>query len=320
MMKQLILIFLFFSLSTFSQNFKKVDAVVINYPRFSKVEDLANQIEKDFSSDADKSRAAFFWLAKNIRYNLREFYNPTKRNYSFSYKSEEEKTEKIKSHIDNIVSETFRNQTGVCEEYAQSFKKICDLLKIEAEVIKGNARTSSDEIGKISNTSNHAWNAVKIDKKWIILDATWAAGYENNGKWIRSFNDYFYDIPVNKIFKTHYPEDTIWNIRFGRMSVQEFYNQPIYSNTFLTLNTDLISPTSGIINLKASEDIVLKFKNLDKNLLVFYTLKGMKNPLKPIITSEKNTTTLTIKNPKINTDLVLFINKEDALHFRISMQ
>jgi transglutaminase/protease-like cytokinesis protein 3 len=320
MMKQLILIILFFSISTFSQNFEKVDAVVINYPRFSNVEDLANQIEKDFYSDADKSRAAFFWLAKNIRYNLREFYNPRKRNYSFSYKSEEEKIEKIQAHKDDLVAETFRNQTGVCEEYAQSFKKICDVLNIEAEVLKGNARTSIDEIGKIPATTNHAWNAVKIDEKWIILDATWAAGYETNGKWIRAFNDYFYDIPNDKIFKTHYPEDTIWNIRFGRMSPHEFYNQPIYSNSFLTLKAELISPKTGIINLQSSEDIVLKFNNLDKNLLVFYTLKGVKNPLKPIITSEKNITTLTIKNPKIETDLVLFINKEDALHFRISMR
>lgn len=317
-MKQLVLIILFFSLSSFSQNFEKVDAIVINYPRFSNVEDLANQIEKDFSSDADKSRAAFFWLAKNIRYNLREFYNPRKRKYTFSYKSEEEKTEKIQAHKDDLVAETFRNQTGVCEEYAQSFKKICDVLNIEAEVLKGNVRTSIDEIGKIPATTNHAWNAVKIDEKWIILDATWAAGYENNGKWIHNFNDYFYDIPLNKICKTHYPEDKIWVIRFGRMSPQEFYNQPIYSNSFLTLKADLISPETGFINLKTSEDIVLKFKNLDKNLLVFYTLKGMTNPLKPIITTEKNITILTIKNPKATTDLVLFINKKDALQFRIN--
>lgn len=318
-MKQLVILFLFFSLSAFSQNFEKVDSIVSKYARFSKVEDLANQIEKDFSSDANKSRAAFFWLTKNIRYNLREFYNPSKRNYSFRYSSEEEKIEKLQAFKDDLVVETFKNKIGVCEEYAQSFKKICDLLAIESEVIKGNVRNTADEIGQISNTTNHAWNAVKIDEKWIILDATWAAGSETNGKWIRNFDDYFYDIPTHKIFKTHYPEDKIWVIRFGRMSENEFYNQPIYSNTFLRLKANLISPQTGIINLKSSEDIVLKFNNLDPKLLIFYTLKGMKSSQKPITTLEKNTTTLTIKNPKINTDLVLFINKKDALHFKIKM-
>jgi transglutaminase/protease-like cytokinesis protein 3 len=318
-MKQHVLLFLFFNLSAFSQNFEKVDSIVSKYARFSKVEDLANQIEKDFSSDANKSRAAFFWLTKNIRYNLREFYNPNKRNYSFRYSSEEEKTEKLQAFKDNLVAETFKNKTGVCEEYAQSFKKICDLLKIKAEVIKGNVRNTADEIGQISNTTNHAWNAVKIDEKWIILDVTWAAGSESNGKWIRDFDDYFYDIPTRKIFKTHYPEDKIWVIRFGRMSEKEFYNQPIYSNTFLRLKANLISPQTGIISLKSSESIVLKFNNLDPKLLILYTLKLSKIPQKPIIISEKNTTTLTIKNPKINTDLVLFIDKKDALHFKIKM-
>jgi transglutaminase/protease-like cytokinesis protein 3 len=318
-MKQHVLLFLFFSLSAFSQNFEKVDSIVSKYARFSKVEDLAIQIEKDFSSDANKSRAAFFWLTKNIRYNLREFHNPSKRNYSFRYASEEEKIEKLQAFKDDLVAETFKNKTGVCEEYAQSFKKLCDLLKIEAEVIKGNVRNTADEIGQISNTTNHAWNAVKIDKKWIILDVTWAAGSETNGKWIRNFDDYFYDIPTHKIFKTHYPEDKIWVIRFGRMSKKEFYSQPIYSNTFLRLEADLISPQTGIISLRSPEDTVLKFNNLDPKLLIFYTLKGMKNPQKPKITSENNTTILTLKNPKVTTDLVLFINKKDALHFKIKM-
>lgn len=318
-MKQLVILFLLFSLSAFSQNFEKVDSIVSTYTRFSKVEDLANQIEKDFSSDADKSRAAFFWLTKNIRYNLREFYNPSKRKYSFQYTSEEEKIEKLQAFKDDLVAETFKNKIGVCEEYAQSFKKICDLLAIESEVIKGNVRNTADEIGQISNTTNHAWNAVKIDEKWIILDATWAAGSETDGKWIRDFDDYFYDIPTHKIFKTHYPEDKIWMIRFGRMSEKEFYNQPIYSNTFLSLKADLISPQTGIISLKSSENIVLKFNNLNPKLLIFYTLKGMKNTEKPIITIKKNTTTLTIKNPKTTTELVLFINKKDALHFKIKM-
>ena len=318
-MKKHVLLFLFFSLSAFSQNFEKVDSIVSKYARFSKVEDLAIQIEKDFSSDAKKSRAAFFWLTKNIRYNLREFHSPSKRNYSFRYSSEEEKTEKLQAFKDDLVAETFKNKTGVCEEYAQSFKKICDLLAIESEVIKGNVRNTADEIGQISNTTNHAWNVVKIDEKWIILDVTWGSGSETNGKWIRDFDDYFYDIPTHKIFKTHYPEDKLWVIRFGRINEKEFYNQPIYSNTFLRLKANLISLQTGIISLKSSESIVLKFNNLDPKPLILYTLKGSKIPQKPIIISEKNITTLTIKNPKINTDLVLFIDKKEALHFKIEM-
>jgi transglutaminase/protease-like cytokinesis protein 3 len=318
-MKQLLFCFLLISFATNSQDFKKVDSLVLEYPRFSKVEDLADRISKDFSSDKNKSRAAFFWLTKNIRYNLKEYYSPNQRSYRFSYSSEEDKINKLQAIKDKLIADTFKNKTGVCEEYAQSFKKICDLLHIESEVIKGYVRNNAREIGSVSETTNHAWNAVKVKGKWIILDATWAAGSEYNGKWVRSFNNYFFDIPKDKIFKTHYPEDKIWVLRFGRMTIDQFYKQPIYTNNFLALKTELISPKGGIIKLKASEDIKLKFKNLDSNLLIFYNFKDMKLAQKPKITKENNISTLIIKNPKKNTDLVLFINKKDALHFKLEI-
>lgn len=319
-MKQLLFFFLLISITTFSQDFKKVDTKVLEYPRFSRVEDLANQIEKDFTEEINKARAAFFWLTQNIRYNLKELYNPRKRSYRFRYSSEKEKVQKLQAIKDRLIADTFRNKTGVCEEYAQSFKKICDLLNIEAEVIKGYVRNDAKEIGTLPNSTNHAWNALKINGKWLILDATWAAGHEYNGKWIREFNPYFFNMPAHKIFKTHYPEETIWVLRFGRMSLADFYLQPIYTNTFLGLKADLISPKNGIINITSSENIELKFKNLDLNALIFYTTKEDKYAQKPNIKTENGISTLIIKNPKRNTDLVLYINKSDALHFKIRVR
>ena len=220
----------------------------------------------------------------------------------------------------SFLSFTFKNKTGVCEEYAQSFKKICDLLNIEAEVLKGYVRNSAKEIGVMPNTTNHAWNAVKVDGKWIILDATWAAGFLRNGKWIRKFNTYYFDMPKDKIFKTHYPDDNLWVLRFGRMSLEEFYNQPIYKKTFLSLKAELLSPKKGIIYLTPNENITLKFKNLDPKLLVFYTIKGNNLVQKPKLVTENNITTLTIKNPNRNTNITLYINKSDALHFKIKIK
>lgn len=317
MIKYFLSFFLLISISAFSQNFDKVDTKVINYPRFSKVENLTKQIEKDFSTDANKVRAAFFWLAKNIRYNLKEYYNPKQRYYSFEYSSNEEKEQKLQALKDKLIAATFRNKTGVCEEYAQSFKKICDLLGIEAAVLKGYVRNDAKKIGNIANSTNHAWNAVKIDKKWMILDATWAAGFERNGKWIRKFNDYFFDMPIDKIFKTHYPDDSIWVLRFGRMSKEDFFNQPIYKKTFLGLQSELLTPKTGVIEAVSSKDIVLKFKNLDTSALIFYTLEGDQYAKKPTISTAQNISTLTIKNPKRNTELVLYIDNSDALHFKV---
>jgi transglutaminase/protease-like cytokinesis protein 3 len=319
-MKALFILFLCIATTSLGQDFSQIDAKVLEYPRFSKAEQLAKRIEKDFSSDIEKTRATFFWLTQNIRYNLKEFYNPRQRYYSFRYSSKKEKEQKLQAVKDKLVEKAFRNKTGVCEEYAQSFKKICDLLGIEAAVISGYVRNDSREIGNIPNTTNHAWNAVKLNDKWVILDATWAAGFERNGKWIREFNGYYFDIPKDKIFKTHFPEDQLWVLRFGRISLKEFYNQPIYKDAFLNSKAELLSTKKGIINIKPSEKIILRFKNLDTSSLIFYTTKSNRYAQKPIITHEKGVSTLYIKNPKKNTYLTLYINKKDALSFKISVR
>ena len=315
-MNQLIIFFLLISASSFSQNFEKVDTIVLNYPRFSKVEDLASQIAKDFTSEENKARAAFYWLAKNIRYNLKEYYNPKQRSYNFRYATEEDKIQKLQALKDKIVAKAFITKTGVCEEYAQAFKKVCDLLELEAEVIKGNARNNPQEIGEPKRNSNHAWNAIKLKGKWIILDATWAAGYERNGKWIRDFDNYFYNIPKDKIFRTHYPEDSIWVLRFGRISLEEFYNQPIYGKALLKSKAELISPKTGILKVNSSDEIKLKFKNLDTNSLIYYTFQNQQTAKKPVISSIDNITTLTFKNAKRNSFLTLYLNRRSALHFK----
>lgn len=317
MMKQLIILFLLCNISLHSQDFSNVDAKVLKYPRFSKVEGLADQIKRDFSSDAHKARAAFFWLTKNIRYNLKEYYNPTPRRFRIEFSSEEEKNQKLKAIKYTLVAAMFQNKTGVCEEYAQAFKIICDLLNIESEVIKGYTRNNANEIGKTSKNINHAWNAVKIDGNWLFLDATWAAGYNSSTGWVREFNPYFFNIPKSKIFRSHYPEKTIWVLRSGRMTLDAFYKQPVYTSTFLGLQADLISPTSGTIRVHSSKNIELEFKNFDTNSFVVYSFKGLKNSRKPVIKTVGDVSTMTIKNPQRNTDLILFINNEDALYFKI---
>ncbi len=299
-----------------SQDFINVDAKVLKYPRFSKVENLASRIDKDFSEDEEKVRAAFFWLAKNIRYNLKEYYNPKQRNISFRYATEVEKLQKIQAAKDQIINIAFRTKKGVCEEYAQSFKKICDLLGIEAAVIKGFVRNVPSEIGKPATTSNHVWNAVKINKKWVLLDATWAAGYEENGKWVKKYNNYFYKIPKEKIFKTHFPEESIWVLRFGRITLKEFYNQPIYGQEFLASKATLISPQKGIISVEKDKSIILQFKNLALKSSIIYNFKENKYALKPILSVENEITTLSIPKPKKNSELYLYLNNDVALQFK----
>ncbi|MFY0629981.1 MAG: transglutaminase [Flavobacteriaceae bacterium] len=318
-MKQLLFLLFFTSFVGYGQVFAPVDNIVNSYPRYTSPEQLASKIAKDFKDDASKARAAFKWLTNNIRYDLEEYYQP-KRTISFRYTTEEERLSKLQAIKDKIVKDAFLTKMGVCEEYAQSFKKVADLLGLESEVIKGYVRNSAQEIGKPPRRTNHAWNSVKINNRWILLDATWAAGYLYNGAWRKNFNEYYFAVDPKKIGRTHYPDDRKWQIVLNQNSLTDFYNQPIYAQDFLRSNMEVISPSSGNISISKTEDVVLKIKNLTPSSRLYYNYRGQRYSEKPKIVYNNNIATVTIENPGSDTELYLFLDRNIALEYNVFVE
>ncbi|MFY0603649.1 MAG: transglutaminase [Flavobacteriaceae bacterium] len=316
-MKKLSFLFFFFSIVISAQNYSTVDNTVNSYPRYRTVEELANRIESDFSTDIDKVRAAFKWITNNIRYNLAEAMQPNKTVIQFKYSSEKERLEKIQEIKDNIVKEAFFSKLGVCEEYAQSLKKVCDLLDIEAIVLTGYVRNSAYEINRVPNTTNHAWNAVKVNNRWMLIDATWSSGSVLNGRWQKNFNDYFFDVDFKKIGYTHYTDDRKWNILLNQPSLSDFYSQPIYGKYFLKSNLGVIAPKGGVLYPNEDNTISLKIKNVSPSSNIYYGFKGDEYSKKPTITFKDNIATITISNPNRNTEVYLFMDGELALEYLI---
>lgn len=59
------------------------------------------------------------------------------------------------------------NKLCVCEGYAKSFKYLANQFGYECEIMQGNATNSSGQ------TESHAWNCIKLNGKWYLVDATW---------------------------------------------------------------------------------------------------------------------------------------------------
>ncbi|MEQ6124558.1 transglutaminase domain-containing protein [Pseudotenacibaculum sp. MALMAid0570] len=318
-MKRLFLLFFLISSVAFSQDFSAIDNKVKTYPRYTSPEKLAAKISNDFKDDMSKVRAAFRWLTLNIRYNLEEYYQPRKV-IQFSYSTEEERQRKLQGIKDKIIKDAFLTKMGVCEEYAQSFKKLADLMGIEAQVIKGYVRNSAYEIGRIPRSTNHAWNSVKINNRWILLDATWAAGYVFNGKWVKDFNEYYFGIDPKKVSRTHYPDDKKWQIVLNYNSLEDFYNQPIYSQGFLRKDIQLLSPKKGTIVVDKSKNVVITFQNLTSADQLFYNYQGQRYSKRPQISYEGKKATVSIENPGRDSELYLFLNRNLALEYKVSIK
>ncbi|GFD92221.1 hypothetical protein KUL154_09540 [Alteromonas sp. KUL154] len=315
-MKQLLFLFFLATTIVSAQDFSLIEEKVNGYSKINEVERLAQQIESDFKTNEQQVQAAFYWLSHNIRYDLDAFYRPKNKRISFRYRNEQEKLAKLQAIKDDIVNQTLLTRKAVCEGYAQTFAKICSILQIENEVIKGYIRNSSNDIANPKINSNHAWNAVKLNGKWIYIDATWAAGVVNNNRWQPLFNAYYYNIPKEKYFRTHFPEKTLWQLRIGRMNKKDFYNQPIYDASFLQSDLELISPLKGRLNKNAT--IELKIKNIHPNQSIFLGYSGYRYTVKPDKISTKNNITTVTTTPLDNSkQLFLIVDKEVMLEFLI---
>lgn len=315
-MKKLVFVFLLFSISISAQKYTKVDNIVNAYPKYRTPQQLADRISKDFSSDIDRVRASFKWLTNNISYSL-DYYFHNQRTVRFKYSNEREREAELQKIRDKIVNDAFISKKGVCEEYAQSLKKLCDLMNIESILLKGYVRNNASEINETPNGTNHVWNAVKIQNKWVLIDATWAAGFVVNGKWERVFGDYFFNIPKEKIGLTHYPTNRKWQLLLNYGTLKEFYSQPIYHQYFLNHNIKLVTPTKGTLTPSKYNEIVIKLENLPKNSTISYYYKGKRYSRKATITKGGDVFWVTIPGPSTSTELYLFIENISVLEYQV---
>src|SRR6478672_2114438 len=89
------LIFLFFLTSNIFAQYSRVDDRVRAYSKtFSDSKQLAEKIRVDFSKPEERVRAAFTWIALNIKYDVGEF-DPND-NIAYSYSSPEDQIRKEK--------------------------------------------------------------------------------------------------------------------------------------------------------------------------------------------------------------------------------
>lgn len=85
-------------------------------------------------------------------------------------------------------------KAGVCMSYAYAYKALCDEAGLECIVVTGIVTDSS---------TGHAWNKVRIDNNWRLIDVTWNDSYPPN----RYFDLSDSDLANNRIEDADYVFD-----------------------------------------------------------------------------------------------------------------
>ena len=194
MTRLVLFISLLLSFSVFSQNLKGVDFIVSNYPEFENIDELSNKIKKDFTTDIERVRASYTWIANNIRYDVNFLITPKNIFYTSEKDLEEQKIKIIKQRANS----TFNSKKGICYDYASLFSEICKNMNIKSEIISGFAKNKVTATNKTPTlVNNHAWNKVIINNRPYLIDTTWSVTIiPNKNGYIKDINyDYFFTNP-----------------------------------------------------------------------------------------------------------------------------
>jgi transglutaminase/protease-like cytokinesis protein 3 len=268
-MKKTFYIFLFlnfiFSNFSYSQKYNSVDSIVDTYPKnIITAERLIELINKDFSKQDEKARAAFRWVATNISYDVdlakSMVIKPLK---AFSYKTEKEREINEKLFKIDLVKKTLMSRKAVCQGYAILYEDLCEKLGIESKTITGYLKTVSSQIGELPNITNHAWNVIKIDNEWKFIDTTLGAGYisSKNNLFKFYFNDGYFFMENEKFFLNHYPLDEKWILLSKNKN--DFAQLPLFFGDYFKYNYKITKPKIGIINSADNKNLIFEILGLN---------------------------------------------------------
>lgn len=191
------------------------------------VSDLAQSLTVELDSELEKASAFYTWIVENIRYDCKKYHTGSKRT-TFIGTSEEDLDRQVKSWRKKQIEKTIKYQKGVCEDYSYLFKALCDEVGLESEVVVGDARDFNHPY-RNRQTNPHAWNAVKIDGEWYLLDATWGAGYTDAkvSKFTRRVSYRYFMTPADWFAQNHFPEEEKWQLLEEPISKGIFSRQPL---------------------------------------------------------------------------------------------
>lgn len=171
---------------------------------------LVAHLTRGASTDEEKARAIFRWLAENVSYDYAAMKDPKAV----------------------PPEQVLASGKSICDGYSSAFEMLGRLAGLEVVTIRGYAKGYDWQPGYHFDKPNHAWNAVRIGGSWRLIDSTWGAGFVKDGQFVKQLEDYFFMPAPEALAYTHLPEDPRWALVPSPLSLAEFEAQPVARASF----------------------------------------------------------------------------------------
>lgn len=177
---------------------------------------LAAYLARAGSDDLTRARALFRWIAGNIEYDAVGF--------------------RTGNHGDQSADGVLRSRSSVCEGYARLTESLGAAMGLEVQVVSGWSKGYGYTTGqRFDGPTNHAWNAVRIDGRWRLMDPTWGAGYlDQQGRFVRRFQEHYFLTAPDAFVFDHLPQDPRWQLLDRPVTAEEYVDLAFLRPMFFT--------------------------------------------------------------------------------------
>lgn len=279
--------------------------------------ELVSFTNEKFNDSIEKAKFLYYWIGLNISYDHELLENKSslldsQKEYSYNKYPE-------------VI---FEKKKAVCYGYSKLYEWFMTELGIESTIITGFIRDERNHYVELESDLDysHAWNAIKLNGKWILVDTTWGTSLN------AEISDFYFDMAPERAIITHYPEMISWQLLEKPLSLEEFnkskYINPIwfkvgfsdipkikYDSTYYyfifknNLNED------WLVNLLYSVDNINFFKLRELNKIVQddYTILRFYKSIIPKKTYFK------VNLYELTTEVDYSLRYEDVINFKISL-
>jgi hypothetical protein len=210
---------------------------------------IVEKIQDRFEEDVLVTRAIFSWIVEHISYNqevLDEFRETGKRGKTSFEGTRADVIAQQNRFIDEKVAQVLKTRRGVCQDYAWLFQRMAEAAELEVAFIRGFGRFNPSNIGKEHAKGNHAWNAIKLNGEWELIDVTWSTGmgFENKAK-----IGYFMT-PPEIFIHSHHPSDERWQLLDQPIDVQTFSRLSFIHSYAIEFGLQDFLPREGYVSAR----------------------------------------------------------------------
>lgn len=279
-----------------SVNFENADKIALNLKGadLSNLPGLAYNLTNGLTSDVEKFRAIYTWVCTNIEND----YYGYRKNHSKRIKFQKDTIEQYKwnaAFSKQVFIKLLKEKKTICTGYAYLIKNLANLANIKCELVDGYGRNENTATSELK-FPNHTWNAVKLNDKWYLCDATWSSGAFNLGNYAFEFdyNDGYFLATPELFAKDHLPNDSSWSLLNNSIPISDFFNSPIVYDNAYKYSIFPMEPALMRLEVEKNKElsfIVKDLKGIDVNTIYIQINSGKNTQLiKPKIEHLKNDT------------------------------